>query len=78
LDRKLSQGELDEICQYLLEEIAGLFYLYFDLGYNIDIYPRTNMEIVEDIYANKFLGLTKKLKYNWTKQSWIQVDYPNL
>ncbi|MBU0722577.1 hypothetical protein KKA93_03950 [Patescibacteria group bacterium] len=77
LGRQFSQSELDEICHYFLEEIAGFFYLYFDLDYKIDIYPGANTNLVEGIYANKFPVLTERLGYDWTQRGWVEVGYTN-
>ena len=71
----LSKADILTMSNYLLEEIAGLFYLQFDMNYQLDLYPKAQMQIVQDIYDDKYPSLSQKMGYDWSKQGWIEVGY---
>jgi len=73
LGRKITRTERETISQYFLEELGGLFYLFFDLGYPIDIYPGKNAWFIDDIFGNKYPELTRALGYDWSKWGYIEV-----
>lgn len=72
--RELLGKDFDILANYLMEEIAGLWYLHFDLGYCIDIYPGPQMIVMHQIYENSFPEITKKLHYDWTQQGFIELS----
>jgi tRNA-dependent cyclodipeptide synthase len=69
----ITADKIDVMAQYLLEEIAGLWYLHFDLGYSIDFYPGRQMQIMSHIYENDFPEFTKQLGYDWQAQGFVEV-----
>ena len=75
IGRKLETTELSNLTNYFLEELAGLFYLYFDLGYRIDIYPGQNPWLIDTIYEGGLPELSKALGYDWSQWGFIQIAY---
>jgi tRNA-dependent cyclodipeptide synthase len=72
----ITTDKIDIMAHYLMEEIAGLWYLQFDLGYSLDFYPGKQMQVMSHIYANDFPEFAKRLGYNWHAQGFIEVGYP--
>lgn len=72
--RILTENDFDTLANYLTEEIAGLWYLHFDLGYSIDIYPGSQMKVMHQIYENSFPEITKSLPYDWAQQGFIELS----
>jgi tRNA-dependent cyclodipeptide synthase len=63
LGRPLTREELDEAALFLLEEVAGLAYLHFELGYSTDVYPDENSFIMHNVFTgSKYPGLGQALK----------------
>jgi len=73
----ITPDKIDVMAQYLLEEIAGLWYLHFDLGYSLDFYPGRQMQVMSRIYENHFPEFTQQLGYDWQNQGFIEVGYPS-
>lgn len=74
--RTLAPEDFEMLANYLIEEIAGLWYLHFDLGYRIDIYPGRQMNIMHLIYKNAFPEITESLGYDWSQQGFIELNRP--
>lgn len=75
LGRKITRAERENISMYLLEELGGLFYLFFDLGFPIDVYPGKNAWLIDEIFQNKYPELSEALEYDWSKWGYIQLSY---
>jgi tRNA-dependent cyclodipeptide synthase len=71
----LTPDKIDVMAHYLLEEIAGLWYLHFNLGYSLDFYPGRQMQVMSRIYENDFPEFTQRLGYDWQKQGFLEVGY---
>ena len=71
----ITDDKIDIMAHYLIEELAGLWYLQFDLGYSLDFYPGQQMQAMSRIYENDFPEFTKQLNYNWNAQGFISVGY---
>jgi tRNA-dependent cyclodipeptide synthase len=69
----ITTDKVDVMAQYLMEEIAGLWYLQFDLGYSLDFYPGRRMKVMSCIYENDFPEFSEQLGYDWRKQGFIEV-----
>lgn len=74
--RTLAPKDIEILANYLIEEIAGLWYLHFDLGYQIDIYPGRQMDIMHLVYKNAFPEITESLGYDWSQQGFIGLNRP--
>jgi|GEM_PF-3969156 len=72
----ITTDKIDIMAHYLMEEIAGLWYLQFDLGYSLDFYPGRQMLVMTCIYENAFPEFAKQLNYDWSAQGFIEVGYP--
>jgi tRNA-dependent cyclodipeptide synthase len=73
--KTFSTEELNNMINYLLEEIAGFFCLHFDEGYTIDFHHHPSMDIVQRIYRNEFTKISKAMGYDWNAQGWVQVKF---
>ena len=69
----LSAEELDCLCHYLIEEIAGLLHLQFDAGHAIDFYHKPPMDIMRALYTNAYPEICKLLGYDWSRQGWVHI-----
>lgn len=74
---RITPDKFDIMAHYLLEEIAGLWYLQFDLGYCLDFYPGQQMQVMSRIYEGGFPVFSRQLGYDWKKQGFIEVGQPS-
>jgi tRNA-dependent cyclodipeptide synthase len=72
----ITPDKIDSMAHYLMEEIAGLWCLHFDLGYSLDFYPGQQMQVMSRISENDFPEFTKQTNYDWHAQGFITVGYP--
>lgn len=70
-----SDQELNNMTNYLLEEIAGFFCLHFDETYTIDFHHNPSMDIVQRIYHNDFPAISQAMGYTWAEQGWVQLGF---
>lgn len=73
----IGANQIDTMAHYLMEEIAGLWYLQFDLGYSLDFYPGEQMQVMLRIYENDFPEFAKQLGYDWRMQGFIELGHPS-
>ena len=52
---------LDKLSKYLISEISLKFYLINSKGFNFEIAPKSEMELMQNIYNNKYPELTNLL-----------------
>jgi tRNA-dependent cyclodipeptide synthase len=75
LGRRLTEEELDETAQFILEELAGLAYLHFDCGFSNDVYPDDNPEVEDNLFTGKkYPHLARRLRVK--PDSYGFVRYP--
>jgi hypothetical protein len=60
----------------MLEELAGLYYLWFDMGY-IDFYYKPTAMIDEQVFAGEYASVSSALPYDWSRYGLVQLATDN-
>jgi tRNA-dependent cyclodipeptide synthase len=71
--RPFSGPERSVLATYLVEEVAGLLHLAFEVGYAVDYYPGPPMPLMQNIVAGRYPELTRELPYDWSRYGWVDV-----
>ncbi|MBN2642791.1 MAG: tRNA-dependent cyclodipeptide synthase [Victivallales bacterium] len=58
----ISKGSLENLCRYMLEEIALYIFLY-QRGYQVEIYPGRDMEILQKMVNKQYPNFPYDYKY---------------
>jgi tRNA-dependent cyclodipeptide synthase len=68
----LIHKEIASLSHYMLEEIAGLYKLWFDDGY-VDFYHKPTAAIDKRIFAGELSCVSNVLPYDWSQYGLVQV-----
>jgi tRNA-dependent cyclodipeptide synthase len=71
--RTAGTQKIRALSMFLIEELSGIFYLQFDRGHTLDVFPAPQMEIVGRIYQNEFPHVSRALGYPWHEQVWMHI-----
>jgi tRNA-dependent cyclodipeptide synthase len=69
----LVHEEIVSLSHYMMEEIAGLYTLWFDDGY-VDFYHKPTATIDKRIFSGEFSCVSDVLPYDWSQYGLVQVD----